>query len=1041
MNLLRERAGGGRRLAVSGAAFGTAVALTFGGLAVTPAMAAPGGTATGTGTNHSSLSPTLTVAPGQSLNPAGDSLLQLTGTGYATVSDFNTNFGGAYLLFGVVTPSDPNDSGSWAPSAGGVGGVNYDYAPVAGVYQSQVNYPIGGTEAGLGTMDANGNWTSSFLIPGATFTGQYGRQINCLVDQCGVITFGAHGQLSSGVEVFTPVTFAAENWEATAPSITAQPASLTVSPGADATFSVTATGDPAPTYQWQGRANAEGEWAPLAGETAASLTLPAVTAEDSGRQVRVVVANEADTVVSTEATLTVESPAEPGAPSVGVPYAGNTSYMVVTPGEELDADGNTVVTVEGHGYDSTGNIYVGLGFMTDPEEPEAWRRSAGGTSGPAGVADYTYGAPRFVAAYDAEQPAADALMTADGSWSYTMTIPGSDITSFFGGSFDCLVTGCGFFSFGAHGATNAANESYVPIYFEGQSAPVVPATETSTVVDAQASVSYPVDFAGEDVTVSAAVSPAGAAGSVEFFAGESSLGSADVVEGAAELVTDLFTGGAHQVKAVFTPADAALYEASESAERTFRIVDLTPAVSGIEAGTAVKHITDAELSWSIANFVSFGSGPGKEILDGDVVLSELPAEATATDRANREFIFSNGTGVEDAAGNRVISFNGEVRLTSGSTPQWNFRDPVLHANAAGDGYITAIVDGYYNDELYGPVRVTVSTFTGAATGTEDGVSSFTVAPIFEGQVAAGTWAGEYTGATFANEFLQYVNSGVRSFFFQSGTTGSNLTKPGNPINLEYVAGNAPTLTGQPQAATVVEGESATFTAGVSGTPAPSIQWQTRASVDAEWIDIAGATGVQLQLTEVGLGAHGSQYRFVAENAFGSIESDAASLSVRPAGEPTAPELTDENQGGFEVISIDGHEVTVNLGADRGNQWIGVSVHSDPEFLGWFLTAANGDLTVTVPAEYTGDHHLSFVDSEGALLGWVAVSFTEDSGTGGGTGGGDTTTGGTGTSNTGSGALSTTGASSAPLLVGGIALMLLVSGGVLLAAHRRRTAAE
>ena len=163
--------------------------------------------------------------------------------------------------------------------------------------------------------------------------------------------------------------------------------------------------------------------------------------------------------------------------STGSPLTGTTAYMTVTPGYALDADGATTVTVEGFGYDpgpeaapgtGSGGIYVGLGTMKNPGTEE-WRRSNGGSSGPVGQADYTYGVPRFVGNQNsADADVADAVMDSEGHWSFDIEIPASEIPSFFGDTIDCVENGCGFFSFGAHGSVNAANEAFTPVFFLGQ---------------------------------------------------------------------------------------------------------------------------------------------------------------------------------------------------------------------------------------------------------------------------------------------------------------------------------------------------------------------------------------------------------------------------------------------------------------------------------------------------------------------------------------------------------------------------------------------
>ena len=86
---------------------------------------------------------------------------------------------------------------------------------------------------------------------------------------------------------------------ATAPSIAAQPADVSVAVGGTATFSVTATGTAPLTYQWQKGGSA------IAGATAASYTTPATVAGDSASTFGVVVTNAMGTATSNPAKLTV----------------------------------------------------------------------------------------------------------------------------------------------------------------------------------------------------------------------------------------------------------------------------------------------------------------------------------------------------------------------------------------------------------------------------------------------------------------------------------------------------------------------------------------------------------------------------------------------------------------------------------------------------------------------------------------------------------------------------------------------------------------
>jgi Immunoglobulin domain/Immunoglobulin I-set domain len=91
------------------------------------------------------------------------------------------------------------------------------------------------------------------------------------------------------------------NGGTTPASISAQPASQTVSAGQSATFTVAASGTAPLTYQW--RKNGVN----ISGATSASYTTPATTAVDDGAKFDVVVTNAMGSATSTVATLSVSS--------------------------------------------------------------------------------------------------------------------------------------------------------------------------------------------------------------------------------------------------------------------------------------------------------------------------------------------------------------------------------------------------------------------------------------------------------------------------------------------------------------------------------------------------------------------------------------------------------------------------------------------------------------------------------------------------------------------------------------------------------------
>lgn len=98
----------------------------------------------------------------------------------------------------------------------------------------------------------------------------------------------------------------------TAPTITTQPQSQTVTAGASATFSVQATGSPAPTYQWTRNG------ANITGATGANLSLNNISIASAGTYA-VLVTNSAGSVTSAGAILTVNPPS-----------AGTTAPVIVS---------------------------------------------------------------------------------------------------------------------------------------------------------------------------------------------------------------------------------------------------------------------------------------------------------------------------------------------------------------------------------------------------------------------------------------------------------------------------------------------------------------------------------------------------------------------------------------------------------------------------------------------------------------------------------------------------------------------------------------
>ena len=118
---------------------------------------------------------------------------------------------------------------------------------------------------------------------------------------------------------------------AVAPSISSQPANVTVAAGQSATFSVAASGSAPLQYQWQRNG------VNISGATGSSYSLTA-TAGDNGAAFRAVVSNSAGSITSNAATLTVPSNAAPTgtitAPANGAPYRGGQTFTFAGTGSD-----------------------------------------------------------------------------------------------------------------------------------------------------------------------------------------------------------------------------------------------------------------------------------------------------------------------------------------------------------------------------------------------------------------------------------------------------------------------------------------------------------------------------------------------------------------------------------------------------------------------------------------------------------------------------------------------------------------------------------
>lgn len=151
-------------------------------------------------------------------------------------------------------------------------------------------------------------------------------------------------------------------------------------------------------------------------------------------------------------------------------------------GAVASTSGPTTFTVSGSGFQAVqggfGGVYVGFGWVNGSN----WGPSKGGATGnsfdyvPDDQSKNNQGYQTFVAFPGSETAGeAQGTMGSDGSFRVQMAVPGPTFTGAGGKRIDCLKVTCGFFTWGAHGVRNGANESFTPVTFQGGAAPAADA--------------------------------------------------------------------------------------------------------------------------------------------------------------------------------------------------------------------------------------------------------------------------------------------------------------------------------------------------------------------------------------------------------------------------------------------------------------------------------------------------------------------------------------------------------------------------------------
>ncbi len=203
---------------------------------------------------------------------------------------------------------------------------------------------------------------------------------------------------------------------------------------------------------------------------------------------------------------------------------------------------------------------------------------------------------------------------------------------------------------------------------------------------------------------------------------------------------------------------------------------------------------------------------------------------------------TNSTGFSTRQMTLVVA-GSEYTVTKGANSEWTQGgDKGIDFSGTGKGTFTVKVDG---------AAVAAGKYTASADG-----STVTLKPEYLDTLAAG--------------------SHTVTLVYGDGSAKAKFTIKAKDKTV------APTVSSQPASASVNADSSATFTVTASGTTPLLCQWQVDKNDGSGWTDISGAVNASYTVEKVTAEQNGWKYRCVIKNAAGSVESNAATLTVKEA---------------------------------------------------------------------------------------------------------------------------------------------------------------
>ena len=659
-----------------------------------------------------------------------------------------------------------------------------------------------------------------------------------------------------------------------APAITTQPGSQTVVAPAPGTFTVVATGLPAPSYQWQRSDDAGSTWANVAsGGTTASYSTAATSATDHGARFRVVATNGIGTAAtSSAATLTVNV-----APSITTQPVSQTIISPGTATFTVAGTGLPTPTTQWQRSDDAGSTWADVAGATSATYTTAATSASDNgakfhavlsnsigtaatssavtltvcvapsiTSQPTNQTVTSPGAATFTVVGTGLPPPTYRWQRSDDAGSTWADIPGATSTSY------------------TTGATSAADNSakFRVILLDGFGAALTATSSaaTLTVNVAPAITTQPV---GQTVTAPATASFTVASTGLPTptiqwqRSNDGGTTWADVSGATSATYSTAATSAADNSAKFRAVLSNGIGSAATSAAVTLT-VNVAPAIT-------TQPTPQTVTSPATATFSVAGTG--------------LPTPPIQWQRSN-----DGGTTWADITGATSVTYT--TAATTGTDDAAKFR--AVLSNGIGSAATSTAVLLTVNVEASITSQPSSISVTTGATGAFSVVATGLPTPTYQWQRSndsGSTWANVASGtggttASYSTAATALADSG--SQFRVLVTNGIGTVKTSS-VGTLTVTGVAPTITVQPLPQWAAATQTATFSAAASGTPTPTYQWQRNNG--SGWVSVSsgsGATSATYTTDVLTTADNNAQFRVHVSNAAGAVDSNAVTLVVNPA---------------------------------------------------------------------------------------------------------------------------------------------------------------